>query len=83
MPEKGPTLEQAAEANFPVLVSVGDKDQLISVEEVIRLVHVLPKGELLVLPATPHPIQRVRVDSFSPIILDFLKRSNKLEKDSD
>jgi pimeloyl-ACP methyl ester carboxylesterase len=82
MPEQGPTIEQAAGANFPVLVSVGDHDQLVSLEEAIRLVRVLPKGELAVLPATPHPFQRVRVDSFLPILLDFLERSSKLDMDS-
>jgi pimeloyl-ACP methyl ester carboxylesterase len=79
MPEQGPTIEQASGANFPVLVAVGDHDQLVSLEEAIRLVRVLPKGELAVLPATPHPWQRVRVDTFLPIILDFLERSDKQE----
>jgi pimeloyl-ACP methyl ester carboxylesterase len=79
MPGQGPTIEQAAGANFPVLVSVGDRDQLVSLVEAIRLARVLPKGELAVLPATPHPFQRVRVDSFLPLILDFLERSNKLK----
>ena len=82
MPEQGPTIEQAAGADFPVLVSVGDHDQLISLEEVIRLAHALPQGELAVLPATPHPFQRVRIDSFLPILIDFLKRSDKLAADA-
>ena len=82
MPEQGPTIEQAAGANFPVLVSVGDHDQLVSLEEVIRLVRVLSQGELVVLPATPHPLLRVRIDTFLPIILDFLERSDKLKTDS-
>jgi pimeloyl-ACP methyl ester carboxylesterase len=82
MPEQGPTIAQAASASFPVLISVGDRDQLVSLEEVMRLVRVLPKGELAVLPATPHPLPRVRVDSFLPILLDFLERSNKPETGS-
>jgi pimeloyl-ACP methyl ester carboxylesterase len=81
MPEQGPTIEKASGANFPILVSVGDHDQLVSLEEAIRLVRVLPKGELAVLPATTHPFQRVRVDSFLPILLDFLERSDKLDMD--
>lgn len=82
MPEQGPSIEKAAGAKFPVLVSVGDHDQLVSLEEVIRLVRVLPKGELAVLPATSHPFQRVRINFFLPILLDFLERSGKLEMDS-
>lgn len=81
MPEQGPTSAQASDADFPVLLSVGDRDRLVPLEEVIRLVRVLPKGELVVLPATPHPLQRMRVDCFVPILLDFLERSGKLEMD--
>ncbi|MFQ5435187.1 MAG: alpha/beta fold hydrolase, partial [Anaerolineae bacterium] len=34
----------------PVLVSVGDRDELVPVIEAHRLSHILPKGELIVLP---------------------------------
>jgi pimeloyl-ACP methyl ester carboxylesterase len=80
--EQGPTIVQAAGAPFPVLVSVGDRDHLISLDEVIRLVRAFPQGELAVLPATPHPFTRVRADSFLPIVLDFLDRSNRRETGS-
>jgi pimeloyl-ACP methyl ester carboxylesterase len=76
MPEQGPTIEQAAEADFPILVSLGDHDQLIPLEEAILLVRSLPKGEMLVLPATRHPFQYVRLDYFLPVVLDFLERAS-------
>ena len=79
MPEQGPTIKQAIEVDFPILVSLGDSDQLITLDEAIRLFRALRKGELLVLPATRHPFQRVRLDSFLPVLLDFLKRANKTE----
>ena len=79
MPEQGPTIEQAVEADFPILVSVGDSDQLVLLDEAIRLVRALPKGELLVLPATRHPFQSVRLDPFLPVLLDFLERACKPE----
>ena len=79
MPEQEPTIEQAGEADFPILVSVGDHDQLIPLEEAIRLARALSKGELLVLPATGHPLQRVQLDPFLPVILDFLERVFKSE----
>jgi pimeloyl-ACP methyl ester carboxylesterase len=77
MPEQGPTLQQAAGADFPILVSVGDRDHLITLEEASRLVRALPKSELLVMPATRHPFQSVRLESFLPIVIDFLERSLK------
>lgn len=81
MPEQGPTVEQAAKADFPVLVSVGDRDQLIPADEAILLFRSLPKGELLVLPATGHPLQHVRIAPFLAALTDFLERAFKLETD--
>jgi pimeloyl-ACP methyl ester carboxylesterase len=75
MPEEAPNIKQAAAAAFPVLVSVGDHDQLIPIEEAAALYRALPKGELMVLPATRHPFQTVRLDSFVPAVYDFLGRA--------
>jgi pimeloyl-ACP methyl ester carboxylesterase len=75
MPEKAPNLEQTSKAGFPVLVSVGDHDQLISLEEAIRLFRSLPKGELLVVPSTRHQLNSVQLEAFIPVMLNFLERS--------
>lgn len=77
MPTEAPNLEQAKKASFPILVSVGDHDQLISLEEATRLFRSLPQGELLVLPATRHPFQTVRPETFLPVTLNFLERALK------
>ncbi len=77
MPETSPSLQQAAEAAFPILVSVGDHDQLISLEEAVKLFRTLPKGDLLVLPATRHPFHTVRIDPFVPAVTEFLERAVK------
>jgi pimeloyl-ACP methyl ester carboxylesterase len=79
MPEQVPTIKQAALADFPILVSVGDHDKLVTLDETTLLFHSLPKGELLVLPATHHPINSVRLDSFLPLIQDFLDRAVRPE----
>jgi pimeloyl-ACP methyl ester carboxylesterase len=75
MPALAPTLPQAAAANFPVLVSAGDHDHLVTLEEASRLFRALPKGELLILPATRHPFQSVQMDAFVPVVLNFLQRA--------
>lgn len=75
MPAQAPTLKQASEAKFPILVSVGDHDHLVLLEEAIRLVRSLPEGELLVLPATRHPFQTVRPETFLPVVLNFFERA--------
>lgn len=81
MPEEGLTIGQATRANFPILVSIGDRDQMVPIDEAIQLVHSLPKGELFVIPATDHPFQHVRPDTFLPVIMDFLERALKLKNE--
>lgn len=41
----------------PVRVSVGDRDNMVSVEETTWAYRLLPSGSLLVLPDTPHPLE--------------------------
>ena len=53
--EEGITEGMARRVQVPVLVSVGDRDELVPLPEALRLSRVLPAGRLLVLPATRHP----------------------------
>ena len=69
--------EDLEHANFPVLVSVGDRDDLIPVEEAVRFYRSLPKGELLIMPNTNHSIRSVREDIFVPAVLDFFKQATQ------
>lgn len=50
-----------AQIRCPVLVSVGDRDEIISVKEAYRLAHALPKAALLVMPDVGHPFQTIDV----------------------
>lgn len=43
--------------NNEVLVGIGDSDKMVSLEETITAYRVLPNANLIVLPATPHPIE--------------------------
>ncbi|HRG51369.1 MAG TPA: alpha/beta fold hydrolase [Bacteroidia bacterium] len=45
----------------PVLIGIGDKDNMVSLEETIEVYRKLKNANLLVLPATPHPIEKVNV----------------------
>ena len=68
-------LEEAICADFPVLVSVGDRDELVPIDEAARFCHGLPKGELLVMPSTRHAFDSVHEKIFVPAMLDFFKRA--------
>ena len=55
----------------PVLVSVGDRDELVLLPEAFRLSRALPNGQLLVLPNTGHPLQTVRLVPLLPMMQVF------------
>jgi len=51
--------EDFSNIEIPVLLGVGDKDVMVSIEETLSSYRVLPNAQLLVMPNTPHPIDRV------------------------
>ena len=57
--EHGLTERSAASAQCPVMVSVGDKDELVPVQEAFRLSKALSFGSLLVIPKASHPFNTV------------------------
>lgn len=54
----------------PVLVMLGDRDKMVSLEETVAVAKALPFGELAVLPNTPHPWEGVD----AAIVAYFLQR---------
>ena len=62
---------QLRNLQLPVLVSVGDRDELVLLPEAFRLSRALPQGELLVLPNTRHPLQTVRPVPLLPMMQTF------------
>ena len=52
------THENLATLSTPVRLGLGDRDQMVTLEETAAVYRRLPKGELQVLPATPHPLER-------------------------
>ena len=62
---------QLKNVQCPVLVSVGDRDELVPLPEAFRLSRTLPHGELLVLPNTRHPLQTVRLVPLLPTMQQF------------
>ncbi|VAW39196.1 Beta-ketoadipate enol-lactone hydrolase [hydrothermal vent metagenome] len=62
---------QVTNIQCPVLVSVGDRDELVPLPEAFRLSRALPQGELLVLPNTHHPLQTVHLIPLLPMMQAF------------
>jgi pimeloyl-ACP methyl ester carboxylesterase len=68
---EGVTEGMARRAQFPVLVSVGDHDEMVSLAEALRLSRILPQGGLLVLPHVRHPLASVPLVPLLPAMLAF------------
>ena len=69
--EKGVTEGMAAHTQCPCLVSVGERDELVSLPEALRLSRKLPNGELIVLPGVRHPFPTLREIPMLPMMQAF------------
>lgn len=75
LPEEGIQLPAVALADFPVLVSLGDQDEMIPRAEAGRLSEALPDSRLVILENTRHPMQKVARDVFLGPVLPFLHQA--------
>ncbi len=68
-----PTLQPAdfAALERRVRLIVGDRDATVSIEESTEVYRALPKGEIEVLPGTPHPLEKVSPERLARTLLDF------------
>lgn len=55
----------------PVRLGIGDRDEMVTLEESIRIYRLLEKGEFQVFPKTPHPIEKAPVQKLAEAIIDF------------
>ncbi len=56
---------------IPILLAVGDKDAMVCLEETIAVYRLIPAAQLLVLPNTTHPIDRIDIVALSEQIKRF------------
>ena len=57
--------------SIPVRVSVGDKDQMVSIEETAAVFRHLVKGQLQIFPNTLHPFEKISLEELSASIDSF------------
>ena len=68
-------LSDYATINIPVLLLIGDRDNMITLEETLAVFDQLPNAEMGVLPATAHPIEQVDTSALAFLINKFLKKA--------
>jgi pimeloyl-ACP methyl ester carboxylesterase len=58
----------------PVLCCIGDRDEMVSLEETVAVFNSLPNAQLLVLPYTKHPVEQINIEVFLSATMQFLLR---------
>jgi pimeloyl-ACP methyl ester carboxylesterase len=56
-----------------VLIGIGDKDAMVTLEETIGVYRSLPNADLIVLPHTPHPFEKVDHERLVTEMISFFK----------
>lgn len=57
--------------DIPVQIMIGDKDNMVSLEESINVYKIIPYAKLAVLPDTKHPMEKVRTSLLFNLMKDF------------
>ncbi len=71
--EGGFSAGRAAQVNIPVRILLGAEDKMVSREESERMAAALPDGSFRLLPAVPHPIDKVDPTLIGEEILQYFK----------
>ena len=74
MPDTGLTEMELEDLELPVMISVGDRDELVPVSEAMDLYQALQRGQLSIFAETYHPLPALRDHIFLPAFRDFLNR---------
>lgn len=63
--------EKLASLTIPVQLMVGDKDNMVTLDETLKGAKAIPGARLAVLPATKHPLELTRPDLVTAMLKDF------------
>ena len=75
-PEEFPG-ESISKISVPTLVLHADHDELVPLEQAVKIFKLIPKAELAVIPNMKHLTISSKPEIFAPIIIDFLQRHEK------
>jgi len=66
------TTELLKGLQIPALLGLGDKDQMVSLEETTGVFKLLPNAAMFMLPKTKHQLESANLNLLSKVILDFV-----------
>jgi pimeloyl-ACP methyl ester carboxylesterase len=67
---------EAALIECPLRVIIGDRDSTVTQEETRSIFNALPRGEMEVLPGTPHAFERVSTSRLAYSLIEFFERNS-------
>lgn len=70
------TADDFRKIEIPTLILVGDRDQMVPVDEAAEMYRLIPRAELAIVPDSDHSLPRMRAELFSRIVFDFLRRQS-------
>jgi len=68
---KRTTDEEFAKVQIPVQVGIGDKDNMVSIEETKHVANLLGNGELKIIEGVPHPIEMIKPEVLEAYVKDY------------
>ncbi len=57
----------------PVLITIGDKDDMVTKEESEETASLLPNGNFSIIPETPHPIEKTNHSNIANALIEWLR----------
>lgn len=63
-----------ARISTPTLILLGDRDEMIPVEQAVAMLRLIPGAELAIVPAGDHSLVRSKAEAVVNIVLEFLLR---------
>jgi pimeloyl-ACP methyl ester carboxylesterase len=78
--------ELLSNISIPVRISLGDRDEMVSIEETLHVYKTLPHASMQMLPDTRHPVEKINYSEFYRSVLSFLNGksgSAKIDKRRD
>ncbi|MEM0997925.1 MAG: alpha/beta fold hydrolase [Bacteroidota bacterium] len=65
--------EDLAAIEIPVRMGIGDRDNMVSIRETEAFYRHLPQGEMVVLPRTPHPLEKMDPVTMTRAIREYFR----------
>jgi len=66
-------IKDFSQVNCPVLLTLGDRDKMVSLVETVTVFKQIQNGQLAVLPFTHHAIENIDVNMLSLMVRNFIK----------